>query len=135
MSIVNPLQPINLFSDMLYSILDIVSIANDNVLSHLANSLIKSINEYHKSLIEIQHLVDVNPNFIEFSGYESFYNNFGSSLDSFENLLEVMETNKDYSNEFRILYNKIDDIYTILIEIIDTVSVQEAIYLDKQVNL
>ena len=135
MSIVNPLQPINLFSNMLYSILDIVSIANENVLNHLANSLIKSINEYQKSLIEIKHLIEVNPNFIEFSGYESFYNNFASSLDSFENLLEVMELQKDYSNEFRMLYNKIDDIYTILIEIIDIVSVQEAIYLDKQVNL
>ena len=58
MSIVNPLQPINLFSNMLNSILDIVAIANENVLNTLLLSLIKSIEEYKESLIEIQKLVE-----------------------------------------------------------------------------
>jgi len=133
MSIVNPLQPINLFSNMLNSILDIVAIANKNVLNTLLLSLIKSIDEYKESLIEIQKLVEVNPNFVQFSGYENFYENFGSSSDSFENLLELIEKQKEYSSQFKILYNKIDATYTLLIEIIDTVSVQEALYLDKQV--
>ena len=133
MSIVNPLQPINLFSNMLCSILDIVAIANENVLNTLLLSLIKSIDEYKESLIEIQKLVEVNPNFVQFSGYENFYENFGNSSDSFENLLELIEKQKEYSSQFKILYNKIDATYTLLIEIIDTVSIQEALYLDKQV--
>ena len=133
MSIVNPLQPINLFSNMLNSILDIVAIANENVLNILLRSFIKSIDEYKESLMEIQKLIEVNPNFVQFSGYESFYENFGNSSDSFENLLKLLEKQKEYSSQFKILYKKIDDTYTLLLEIIDTVSIQEALYLDKQV--
>ena len=132
MSILNPIQPINIFSNIIYSILDVISIANSDVLNHIVLSLIKSIDEYHKSLLEVQNLVEVNPDFARLSGYEDFYKNFGLSLDNFEKILENMERHKEYSPTFQKLYNKIDDIYTLLIEIIDTVSVQEAIYLDKE---
>ena len=135
MSIINPLQPINLFSNMLYTILDITAIANENVLNSLLLSMIKSIGEYKTSLLDIQRLVEVNPDFVQFNGYESFYENFGSSSDSFEDLLEIMKMQKEYSSQFRELYDNIDDTYTLLIEIIDTVSVQEALYLDKRAAL
>lgn len=133
MSIINPLQPINLFSNMLYSVLDMVNIAKIDVLNHIVLSLIKSIDEYKENLLKVETLVTVNPNFVEFNGYEVFYENFGNSSDDFENLLEIMEIHKDYSAEFQILYQKIDTTYTLLIEIIDTVSVQEALYLDKKI--
>ncbi len=133
MSITNPLQPINIFSNMLYSILDMVNIAKIDVLNHIVLSLIKSIDEYKENLLKVESLVTINPNFVQFNGYEDFYENFGNSSDDFENLLEMMETHKDYSNEFKTLYQKIDTTYTLLIEIIDTVSVQEALYLDKKV--
>lgn len=133
MSITNPLQPINIFSNMLYSVLDMVNIAQIEVLNHIVLSLIKSIDEYKENLLKIESLVTLNPNFAEFNGYEDFYENFGNSSDDFENLLEMMEAHKDYSNEFQTLYQKIDVTYTLLIEIIDTVSVQEALYLDKKV--
>ena len=131
MSITNPLQPINIFSNMLYSVLDMVNIAQIEVLNHIVLSLIKSIDEYKENLLKIESLVTLNPNFVQFNGYEDFYENFGNSSDDFENLLEMMEAHKDYSNEFQTLYQKIDVTYTLLIEIIDTVSVQEALYLDK----
>ena len=133
MSITNPLQPINIFSNMLYSILDMVNIAQIDVLNHIVLSLIKSIDEYKENLLKVESLVTLNPNFVQFNGYEDFYENFGNSADDFENLLEMMEAHKDYSNEFQTLYQKIDTTYTLLIEIIDTVSVQEALYLDKKV--
>ena len=38
MSILNPIQSINLLSNMLYSILDVVSIANADVLNHSNHS-------------------------------------------------------------------------------------------------
>jgi len=133
MSITNPLQPINIFSNMLYSILDMVNIAQIDVLNHIVLSLIKSIDEYKENLLKVESLVTLNPNFVQFNGYEDFYENFGNSSDDFENLLEMMEAHKDYSNEFQTLYQKIDTTYTLLIEIIDTVSVQEALYLDKKV--
>jgi len=135
MSILNPIQPINIFSNIIYSILDVISIANSDVLNHIVLSLIKSIDEYKKSLLEIQNLVEVNPDFARLSGYDDFYENFGLSLDDFEKILESMETHKEHSPIFHKLYNKIDDIYTLLIQIIDTVSVQEAIYLDKKLAL
>lgn len=133
MSITNPLQPINIFSNMLYSVLDMVNIAQMEVLNHIVLSLIKSIDEYKENLLKIESLVTLNPNFVQFNGYEDFYENFGNSSDDFENLLEMMEAHKDYSTEFQTLYQKIDVTYTLLIEIIDTVSVQEALYLDKKV--
>jgi len=133
MSITNPLQPINIFSNMLYSILDMVNIAQIDVLNHIVLSLIKSIDEYKENLLKVESLVTLNPNFVQFNGYEDFYENFGNSADDFENLLEMMEAHKDYSNEFQTLYQRIDTTYTLLIEIIDTVSVQEALYLDKKV--
>ncbi len=133
MSITNPLQPINIFSNMLYSILDMVNVAKIDVLNHIVLSLIKSIDEYKENLLKVESLVTLNPNFVQFNGYEDFYENFGSSSDDFENLLEIMEAHKDYSHEFQTLYQKIDTTYTLLIEIIDTVSVQEALYLDKKI--
>ena len=133
MSITNPLQPINIFSNMLYSILDMVNVAKIDVLNHIVLSLIKSIDEYKENLLKVESLVTLNPNFVQFNGYEDFYENFGSSSDDFENLLEIMEAHKNYSNEFQTLYQKIDTTYTLLIEIIDTVSVQEALYLDKKI--
>ena len=133
MSIINPLQPINIFSNMLYSVLDMVNIAKIDVLNHIVLSLIKSIDEYKENLLNIESLVTLNPNIVQFNGYEAFYENFGNSSDDFENLLEIMEIHKDYSSEFQILYQKIDTTYTLLIQIIDTVSVQEALYLDKKV--
>jgi len=133
MSITNPLQPINIFSNMLYSVLDMVNIAQIDVLNHIVLSLIKSIDEYKENLLKVESLVTLNPNFVQFNGYEDFYENFGNSSDDFENLLEMMEAHKDHSSEFQTLYQKIDTTYTLLIEIIDTVSVQEALYLDKKV--
>lgn len=132
MSIINPLQPINIFSNMLCSILDMVDIAQIDVLNHIALSLIKSIDEYRENLLKIENLVKLNPDFVQFSGYQDFYENFGSSSDDFENLLNIMEKHKDYSIQFQTLYHKIDTTYSLLIEIIDTVSVQEALYLDKK---
>lgn len=132
MSIVNPLQPINMFSNLLHSILDVVTIANADVLNHIILSLIKSLKEYKQQLLEIKNLVESNPNFVQFSGYDEFYENFGGSSDSFEKLLELMESQKDFSSEFKMLYNEIDDTYSLLLDIIDTVSIQEALYLDKK---
>jgi len=132
MSIVNPIQPINIFSNMLHSILDVATVDNGTVLNHIVLSLIKSIDEYQQGLLEIQRIVESNPDFVRLSGYEDFYNNFGASLDDFENLLELMTPHKEYSKEFKTLYNKIDMTYTTLVEIVDTVSVQEAIFLDKE---
>ena len=110
-----------------------VNIAKIDVLNHIVLSLIKSIDEYKENLLNIESLVTLNPNIVQFNGYEAFYENFGNSSDDFENLLEIMEIHKDYSSEFQTLYQKIDTTYTLLIEIIDTVSVQEALYLDKKV--
>jgi len=135
MSIVNPLQPINIFSNMLHSILDMVTLDNSVVLNHIVLSLIKSISEYHQNLLDVKSLIETNPDFVRLSGYKSFYEDFGSSLDDFENLLEIMTPHKDYSQEFKRLYDEIDTTYTILIEIIDTVSVGEALFLDKKLSL
>jgi hypothetical protein len=132
MSITNPIQPINIFSNMLHAILDVATIDNSIVLNHIVLSLIKSIEEYQKSLLEIESLVELNPDFARLSGYKEFYQNFGASLDDFENLLELITPQKEYSLEFALLYSKIDTTYTTLIEIVDIVSVQEALYLDKK---
>jgi hypothetical protein len=132
MSIVNPIQPINIFSNMLHSILDVATVDNSMVLNHIVLSLIKSIKEYQQSLLEIQNLVEFNPDFARLSGYEEFYENFGASLDDFERLLELMTPHKEYSAEFATLYRKIDVTYTALVEMVDTVSVQEALYLDNK---
>jgi len=132
MSIVNPIQPINIFSNMLHSILDVATVDNGAVLNHIVLSLIKSIEEYEQNLLEVQNIVESNPDFARFSGYEDFYETFGASLDDFENLLEIMTPHKNYSMEFTTLYTKIDITYSTLIEIVDTVSVQEAIFLDKE---
>lgn len=132
MSIINPLQPINVFSNMLCSILDMVDIAQRDVLDHIVLSLCKSIDEYRENLLQVKNLVKLNPDFVQFSGYEDFYENFGSSSDDFENLLNSMEKYKDYSSQFQTLYYKIDTTYSLLIEIIDIVSVQEALSLDKK---
>lgn len=132
MSIINPLQPINVFSNMLCSILDMVNIAQRDVLDHIVLSLCKSIDEYRENLLQVKNLVKLNPDFVQFSGYEDFYENFGSSSDDFENLLNSMEKYKDYSSQFQTLYHKIDTTYSLLIEIIDIVSVQEALSLDKK---
>ena len=117
---------------MLHSILDIATVDNGAVLNHIVLSLIKSIDEYQKSLLEVQNIIESNPDFVRLSGYEDFYENFGVSLDGFENLLELMTPYKNYSIEFTTLYTKIDITYSTLVEIVDTVSVQEAIFLDKE---
>jgi len=132
MSILNPIQPINLLSNMLYSILDVVSIANADVLNHIVLTLRESISEYKERLFEVQNLINSNPDIVQLSGYEDFYENFGSSMDDFEKMLEIMEEHQNYSSEFKMLYQKIDKTYTLLIEIIDTVSIKEALYLDKK---
>jgi len=132
MSILNPIQPINLLSNMLYSILDVVSIANADVLNHIVLTLRESISEYKERLFEVQNLINSNPDIVQLSGYEDFYENFGSSMDDFEKMLEIMEEHQNYSSEFKMLYQKIDETYTLLIEIIDTVSIKEALYLDKK---
>ena len=132
MSILNPIQPINLLSNMLYSILDVVSIANADVLNHIILSLGESICEYKEGLFEVQNLINSNPDIVQLSGYEDFYENFGSSMDDFERMLEIMEEHQNYSSEFKMLYQNIDETYTLLIEIIDTVSIKEALYLDTK---
>ena len=107
-------------------------IAQRDVLDHIVLSLCKSIDEYRENLLQVKNLVKLNPDFVQFSGYEDFYENFGSSSDDFENLLNSMEKYKDYSSQFQTLYHKIDTTYSLLIEIIDIVSVQEALSLDKK---
>ncbi len=132
MSILNPIQPINLLSNMLYSILDVVSIANIDVLNHIVLSLSKSISEYKERLFEVQNLINSNPDIVQLSGYEDFYENFGSSMDDFEKMIELMEKHQNYSSEFKTLYQEIDEAYTLLVDIIDMVSIKEALYLDKK---
>lgn len=134
MSILNPLQPISLLSNMLYSILDVVSIAKAEVLNHIVLSLIKSISEYKERLFEIKNLIISNPDIVQLSGYEDFYQNFGSSVDDFEDMIELMEKYQNYSSEFKTLYHEIDKTYTLLIDIIEMVSIKEALYLDRKLT-
>lgn len=56
MHVTNPLQPINIFSNML-------NIAQMEVLNHILLSLIKSIDEYKENLLKIESLVTLNPTF------------------------------------------------------------------------